>query len=546
MDRENADSLRALLGKGIDWPRLIRMAFRGRMMPLLYRHLSSTCAEAVAPRILEDLRVYFQNNVKRNLFLSGELLRVLRLFRAHQIGAIPFKGLALASSVYGNIALRQFDDLDILVRRGDLSRASTRLVSEGYEPQFQLSGAGEKIFFESQCQHLFERAECGTIIELHWAITPRFFSFPLDAESLWPRAKPNSLSGDPVLGFSPEDLLLILCVHGAKHMWERLLWLCDIAELIRAHRAMCWERLMDQALQLGAARMLRLGLFLTADLLGADLPEKVSRTISTDRSIRALAGRARNELFKDRVERPGVAESWLFRLKVRERLRDRVAYSLRYALVPTSGDWALFSVSASFSFVHYLLRPFRVLAKYGLGRGKRPSGLDLGRYDPTPMEIIERTLELAQVGSEDVVYDLGCGDGRIVIAAARRYGARGVGIDIHPERVAEANLEARKAGVEDLVHFTWQDAKEADLSAATVVILYLPWVGHLALGRILQEKLRPGTRIVARGSGIGEWPPEKTERVTDNEGRTHALFLWRTGGQEERVPIGIGEAIDSH
>jgi protein-L-isoaspartate O-methyltransferase len=158
----------------------------------------------------------------------------------------------------------------------------------------------------------------------------------------------------------------------------------------------------------------------------------------------------------------------------------------------------------------------------------------LAPYSPTPFDVVERMLKLAGVRPDDVVFDLGCGDGRIVIAAARMFGARGIGIDIDPSLVAQARASARQAGVESLVTFRVQDAMTADLSEATVVTLYLLAASNVKLRPILTRDLRPGARIVAHNYPIGDWEPDVVDTFIDASGTTRTLFLWRTNGRSLR------------
>ena len=161
---------------------------------------------------------------------------------------------------------------------------------------------------------------------------------------------------------------------------------------------------------------------------------------------------------------------------------------------------------------------------------KRPDAPQLAPYVPTPQDVVDRMLSLAAVGKNDVVYDLGCGDGRIPITAAKRFGARGVGVDIDPQRIKEANANAAAAGVTSLVSFKLQDAMKTDLSEATVVTLYLLSASNLKLRPILTRQLKPGARIVSHSFGMGDWRAEKVETFLDAEGRSQTLYLWRTDG----------------
>ncbi len=172
-----------------------------------------------------------------------------------------------------------------------------------------------------------------------------------------------------------------------------------------------------------------------------------------------------------------------------------------------------------------------LLAPPSLGSLAAQDPDSLAPYVPTPQEVVNRMLELAEVTSDDVVYDLGCGDGRIVITAALRYGARGVGIDFDPERIAEANANARQQGVEDLVTFIEMDAMAADVSEATVVTLYLLSSSNRRLRPILTRQLAPGSRIVSHAFRMGDWDPEETVNFPDDRGNMRTLHLWRTDGR---------------
>jgi SAM-dependent methyltransferase len=155
----------------------------------------------------------------------------------------------------------------------------------------------------------------------------------------------------------------------------------------------------------------------------------------------------------------------------------------------------------------------------------------LAPYVPTPQGVVERMLELAEVTSKDVVYDLGCGDGRIVVTAAKKYGARGVGVDIDPDRIREAKANAKEAGVESLVTFVQQDAMTVDVSPASVVTLYLLSSSNLKLRPILTKELKPGSRIVSHAFSMGDWEPLKVVTVDDPDGYSRTLYLWKTDGK---------------
>jgi len=150
---------------------------------------------------------------------------------------------------------------------------------------------------------------------------------------------------------------------------------------------------------------------------------------------------------------------------------------------------------------------------------------------PTPQHVVDRMLELAEVTSKDVVYDLGCGDGRIVITAAKKYGAHAVGVDYDPDRIKESLANAKAAGVENLVSFKLEDAMQVDVSPATVVTLYLLTASNASLRPILTRQLKPVARIVSHAFGMGDWQPVKTETVPDDSGFARTIYLWKTDGK---------------
>lgn len=365
MDSENAERVRRLLREDLDWAFLVHMADRHGLIPFLYRHLRGAYSEAVPRGILEQLGGAFRRNVERSLFLTDELLKILDLFVTHGVEAIPWKGPALAAFLYRDLTLRQFSDLDILIRKADISKAKQLLLRRGYRPQLDLTPLQERAYLWSWCEYVFTSGD-GRVVELHWGVAPRYFSFPLDLGPLWERLEETiPLGGRPVRTLSPEDWLLTLCVHGTKHLWERLQWVVDVAELVRLHPGMDWARVLSQAQALGGARMILLGLGLTQELLGTALPEEISRKLRSDPAVRSLIADMRECLFRETTSPPGLFQRTLFHLRARERLGDRARYCLRLAVTLSPGDLTSWSFPSFLFPLYYFLRPIRLMKKYG-------------------------------------------------------------------------------------------------------------------------------------------------------------------------------------
>ncbi len=364
MDSERAARVEALLQEDINWDYLLETAQEHGVMPFLFWNLNAICPEAVPKATIDQLRSRFRNNAQRNVFMAGELLRLLNLFETQEISAVPLKGPSLAESIYGNLALRrQSVDLDVLVREQDVLRAKDLLLHQGYRPEHEWA-LQETLRLQASHEYPFVHHDRRIKVELHWKITPEYFSFSPDLELLWKRLRPSFLAGHEVMTPSPEDLLLILCVHGTKHLWQGLGLVCDVAELVH-NKKLDWEQTMKQARELGSERMLFLGLFLASDLLGASLPNEVLQRMWADSSARTLAAQVCKQLFYETDNQPGILDSSLFHLRAKEHLQDRVRYCIRLTMSPDEWDYRALPLPASLSPFYYILRPIRLMKKYG-------------------------------------------------------------------------------------------------------------------------------------------------------------------------------------
>lgn len=363
-----AEPVDGLLAQPLDWEWLLRAAQAHRVLPLLFASLQAHPG-AVPAEVLARLRASAMANLGHNRFRTGELLRLLGKLADAGIAALPLKGAALAERVYGSLALRYFGDLDILVREADAPRARALLLAEGYAPTFEPTPGQLPAYLRYQHHFVFVGRASGIVVELHYRVREGYFSVAFDCERLLARAQPAQLGGRPVALLAPEDTLLTLCVHGASHCWERLIWVCDIAEFLRAHPQIDWAALCDEARRLGALRMLALGLRLAELLLGAQLPAELPAALREDRRAQALAGQVLGQVVVARART--FAERVRFHLAARERVRDRASYCARLALTPTEGDWSLLALPARLTFLYYGLRPLRLTKLAGVAAFRR-------------------------------------------------------------------------------------------------------------------------------------------------------------------------------
>ncbi len=357
--------VKALVAEGLDWDLVLELADRHKTLPLLYTSLSQ-CPVSDLPRSFEQrLQQAADTNAQRNLLLVGELLRVVEALASCGVQGVAYRGPVLARRAYGDVRLRQFNDLDLLVRQGDVERATSCLVSLGYREK---NPHAVDARVNARCMHhqAFVREGGRVLLELHWQITPRYFGYTLDA-SLWDRLDSVELAQARVPTLGSEDLLVVLCVHGALHGWSRLAWICDVAELAAAQQALDWDLALELSRRGRARRMLLLGLCLAHDVLGARLPPGIWECVQADRAVATLAGQVKRSLFCRTRARRGPASRYPLlglHLGLRESVAQKAAHCLRVALVPSQEDWEMVRLPPSCYALYYLVRPFRLLGKH--------------------------------------------------------------------------------------------------------------------------------------------------------------------------------------
>jgi Uncharacterised nucleotidyltransferase len=337
VDSKTAARVEVLLRQGVDLAYLMQEARGHGVLPLVYWNLHKV--RPVPKAVLDQLRDYFRTNAVHNIILAEELIEILKLLKAQNILAIPFKGPLLAALAYRNLALREFFDLDLWIHQRDFAAAQTVLESRGY--RLEVQAPWESCFVRTDGKMAME-------VDLHSGITPPDFPFAFDFDHLCERLRHVELSTRIVPSFSPEDVLIILCVQVAKDAWEsrnRLLQLCDIRAVIDSQQTIDWRNLMRQARTMGCQRMALLGFRLVNELLEASVPTEILQEAAAHRGIESLCQRVRALLFG--AAATGFPSSFVARHHAIDRARDRVRHALWYFYFRK--DRALGALSRSFS-----------------------------------------------------------------------------------------------------------------------------------------------------------------------------------------------------
>jgi hypothetical protein len=336
------------------------------MIPLLAFHLQPVCRDRVPHEFLEQLTSDWRTAAAHNLLLASETTRLLKLFAGAGIPAVPYKGPSLSLQLYGNVGLRPARDLDILIPPEHVAGATDLLESSGYRLWSRLESKHADKVLNWQCEHVF-RSPAGTHVELHWRTAPRFASVPIDYERLWRRLRRVRLGDSEIAMLAPEDLLVILSVHGAKHLWNQLKWISDIGEFIARSPGLNWDEVLADAGANRARRLVLLGLWLTHTVLGHDLPRDVATAVGADTRVQALAREVVGRLFAETNTNGLIplGDAIRFNVRARESLVDKVRYWAGMILFPTDGDIAAFKLPEALTFAYCVVRPIRMLTKHG-------------------------------------------------------------------------------------------------------------------------------------------------------------------------------------
>ncbi len=366
--RPQADSerIRRLLESNPDWAYLREAAMRHRVLPLLEQSLRQFAPALVPEEESKFLREFAKRIGGLNLYLTSKLLAVLDRLAKPEVAVVPYKGPVLAALAYGNLGLRQFQDLDLVLAHRELPRAWEALETEGYRPEAKDS-ARQLSKKNVPGQYVFLAPSEDFLVELHTEQTLRYFPRGLAPERLTRNLAPVRVSGRDVLTFSPEDTLIFLAVHGTKHFWDRLLWISDIARLA-AIPGMDWGKTWDAAQELACGRLVRLAILLAGDLLEAPVPPEFLERARTDRAAQELAGVVTRRLF---AEPPPRAFGRLrFRMEMVEGFWPGARYAWRLATAPTGEDREAVHLPAGLDFLYRVIRPLRLLAPFQPNRAK--------------------------------------------------------------------------------------------------------------------------------------------------------------------------------
>jgi hypothetical protein len=361
-DVDPAD-VRQLVQQVRDWDYLLNTANTHGLTPLLQKQLHSLAADLTPAHALSRLKLQSVANTQNVLHLAGKQLKLYRAFKSAGISLAVLKGSVLSQIAYGDAALRQAGDIDVLISRADFERAKAVLEALGYQMTPALTPAQLASHVRSHCEIQFARDDWFTVVDLHWALAPKNFVFKVETDEVMSRLQPVTVAGHEIETLATEDLILYLSMHGAKHLWRALEWITSLAELIRNAASIDWNMVVERATQAHATRMLALALRLAEKVSGVEIDAPVVGALDKNETMENLADEVLTQMFV--VSGPAAStETNLYNLKIMDHKRDAVVSALRAVFVPTLTDWDSLSLPASLHSLYYAYRPLRLSKVY--------------------------------------------------------------------------------------------------------------------------------------------------------------------------------------
>jgi len=349
----DAAALRRAAEAVTDWEAVQGQAARHGLGPLLYWRVKECCVDAVPPAVWAELQRAFLANVARNLMMTAELKAVMGWLEAEGIPAITYKGPTLAAWAYGDIALREFCDLDILVRPSDRTRAIAVLAAKGCIPK----GAPGAAELSGNCEIVLATSTACDV-DLHWAVSPRYLP-SVDTDVALTRVHRVDMAGGALPTFGADDLFACLALHGARHCWSSLGLVCDVANLVRV-APIGWNVLLAER---RTRRMFHVALLLAAGLLSAPVPPEVIANARRDTVAVNVAWQIEHNLFTEDGVIAGRPAGAVMQLRMAGTLLDKARYVWRRALEANQTDNDFLPLPPRMKPLLHVMRPFRVMGK---------------------------------------------------------------------------------------------------------------------------------------------------------------------------------------
>ena len=352
----------------LDQQKLTSLAIQHGILPLVYKAIKELSLEndSIVPvEFLTELKAHYMRISQRNMLMSAELIRIMKLLEENNIEALAFKGPTLSQMAYGDITLRQYVDLDVLTRKEDIYKIDALLKAQGYERLLHITPTQEKVYMQYAHDLGLIHKQKGIHFEMHWSFLDEDYPMQVDLEDFWKNTQKISINGHDISTFSNENLLYYLCIHGSKHLWERIEWIKDIDLLVRTNE-INWEKVMERSESTGFEKMVYLGFSLSASLFSTPLPQIIHDQIAKHQQL--------NTLSKFVLENWKIPQSTFAKtsamLKLFPGIKQQVIYLHKIILKPSFNEYWFIDLPKGLYWGYYLVRPYLLIKKYFTKRDK--------------------------------------------------------------------------------------------------------------------------------------------------------------------------------
>jgi len=329
--------VRSRILHGINWEQVIRIATYNNVTPLFLHNIKMIAGDVLPTKIKTHIEQYFQVNHSHNQIQLQELGHLTKILKNNKIRTIILKGRPLGSEAYGDTLVRRSTDFDVLIPADKFPEAENLLLAEGYNPYQKvqnLKGLKKQINLWFSKQYPFQKYKGLFNLDLHIAVMPPGYHYPVNFDQLWERSKSISMNGIEIRALEPEELLILLSYHGVKNQWHNLKYVCDIAALLESHPDLKWETILVRARRNRCQRFVLIGLALANSLLDASLPSQIEQQIQNDEMVKKVVSTCMKILRLRHTRRTfSYKERVWFHLATREDYREKVRYVLMSLMV---------------------------------------------------------------------------------------------------------------------------------------------------------------------------------------------------------------------
>lgn len=345
---------------------LIALANQHGILPLVYKTLKQFQSESAFTHheLLPAFKQQYLNIARRNMLMSAELIRIMKLLEENNIEALAFKGPALSQMTYGDITLRQYVDLDVLVKKEDIYRVDALLKDLGYQRAIALTDKQEKLWLVHKHDFGLYHPKNGVHFEMHWSLQDEDYPVQMNQDPLWEDPQTIKLDQHEIKTFPNEALLLYLCIHGSTHLWERIEWIKDIDLLIRK-QTIDWEKMAKATKDSNVETILYLGIYLAHSLFSTELPDTVIKRIFRDKKLSVIADYIVKSWDEDKSGGiGGTLRRTLAMLRLFPNTKAQLSYLHKILLKPTLNEYDYVDLPKGMYWAYYFVRPYLLAKKY--------------------------------------------------------------------------------------------------------------------------------------------------------------------------------------